>query len=64
MEGKRLTIKISHFRPDTTVLFSHSVVPISLQPHRLHAAAKSHQSCLTLCNPIDGSPPGCISIDK
>ena len=22
------------------------------------AAAKSHQSCLTLCNPIDGSPPG------
>ena len=22
------------------------------------AAAKSHQSCLTLCNPRDGSPPG------
>ena len=22
------------------------------------AAAKSHQSCPTLCNPIDGSPPG------
>ena len=22
------------------------------------AAAKSFQSCLTLCNPIDGSPPG------
>ena len=22
------------------------------------AAAKSHQLCLTLCNPIDGSPPG------
>ena len=21
-------------------------------------AAKSHQSCPTLCNPIDGSPPG------
>ena len=21
-------------------------------------AAKSHQSCLTLCDPIDGSPPG------
>ena len=21
-------------------------------------AAKSMQSCLTLCNPIDGSPPG------
>ena len=24
----------------------------------LHAAAKSLQSCLTLCDPIDGSPPG------
>ena len=22
------------------------------------AAAKSHQSCPTLCNPVDGSPPG------
>ena len=22
------------------------------------AADKSHQSCLTLCDPIDGSPPG------
>jgi len=22
------------------------------------AAAKSHQLCPTLCNPIDGSPPG------
>ena len=24
----------------------------------LYAAAKSVQSCPTLCNPIDGSPPG------
>ena len=24
----------------------------------LHATAKSLQSCLTLCDPIDGSPPG------
>ena len=22
------------------------------------SVAKSHQSCPTLCNPIDGSPPG------
>ena len=22
------------------------------------AAAKSHQSCPTLCDPLDGSPPG------
>ena len=26
----------------------------------LAAAAKSLQSCLTLCNPIDGSPPGSL----
>ena len=26
---------------------------------RVAAAAKSLQSCPTLCNPIDGSPPGC-----
>ena len=26
------------------------------------AAAKSLQSCLTLCNPIDGSPPGSSSL--
>ena len=24
----------------------------------IHAAAKSLQSCLTLCDPLDGSPPG------
>ena len=30
------------------------------EPSRLQsaAAAKSLQSCTTLCNPIDGSPPG------
>ena len=26
--------------------------------HRYPATAKSLQSCPTLCNPIDGSPPG------
>ena len=35
---------------------------VSLKKLRVHhiyaAAAKSLQSCLTLCNPIDGSPPG------
>ena len=29
-----------------------------LVPAAAAAAAKSLQSCLTLCNPIDGSPPG------
>ena len=35
---------------------------LSFNPHNIPAAAavaaKSFQSCLTLCNPIDGSPPG------
>ena len=30
----------------------------SLGVYAAAAAAKSLQSCLTLCNPIDGSPPG------
>ena len=28
------------------------------QSEKAAAAAKSLQSCLTLCDPIDGSPPG------
>ena len=31
---------------------------LTLYYYVLYAAAKSHQSCVTLCNPIDGSPPG------
>ena len=27
-------------------------------PREVAAVAKSRQSCLTLCDPIDGSPPG------
>ena len=37
------------------------VVPSLVVEHGLQgaaAAAKSLQSCPTLCNPIDGSPPG------
>ena len=37
-------------------MISLSGFPFLLWPHA--AAAKSHQSCLTLCDPIDGSPPG------
>ena len=32
--------------------------PIILPFHTVHAAAKSLQSCPTLCDPIDGSLPG------
>ena len=47
--------------------WSHSVVSNSSRPHGLQptrllclaaAAAKSLQSCPTLCDPMDGSPPG------
>ena len=38
----------------------YTLIPISYFITLLHptAAAKSLQSCLTLCDPIDGSPPG------
>ena len=32
--------------------------PYACKPYLAAAAAKSLQSCPTLCNPIDGSPPG------
>ena len=35
-----------------------SCLSFSLLLHAAAAAAKSLQSCPTLCNPIDGSPPG------
>ena len=34
------------------------VADVSNSPKLVSAAAKSLQSCLTLCDPIDGSPPG------
>ena len=33
-------------------------LPCLSHSHAAAATAKSHQSCLTLCDPIDGSPPG------
>ena len=39
---------------DAVFLFSYRVVGILLT----HPAAKSLQSCPTLCDPTDGSPPG------
>ena len=34
-----------------------SNLQIAYNPYQAAAAAKSLQSCLTLCDPIDGSPP-------
>ena len=33
-------------------------IPWTEEPGSLQSAAKSLQSCPTLCNPIDSSPPG------
>ena len=40
--------------------FSHylNIIQIMLHDRNASAAAKSLQSCPTLCDPIDGSPPG------
>ena len=35
-----------------------SITILQLDSYNAAAAAKSLQSCPTLCNPIDGSPPG------
>ena len=43
-----------HFQ--VTVLLGHLLDPIKCAA----AAAKSLQSCLTLCDPIDSSPPGSL----
>ena len=39
-------------------LSAHTMAPLSQQRRAAAAAAKSLQSCSTLCDPIDGSPPG------
>ena len=44
------------------IIFQLKKKDLSIQVHGFHAAAaaaKSLQSCPTLCDPIDGSPPGC-----
>ena len=47
---------------ETIEAIGHRVKDLSHQSlswtHAAAAAAKSLQSCLTLCDPIDGSPPG------
>ena len=41
-----------------SVIKKHEVMPFTATQRSLAAAAKSLQSCLTLCDSIDGSPPG------
>ena len=45
--------------PKSVMLGFHQVQKdLGRETASLTAAAKSHQSCPALCNPIDGSPPG------
>ena len=45
--------------PDVAIWLMNYIIYLSLLNHLpAAAAAKSLQSCLTLCYPIDGSPPG------
>ena len=47
-------------RQQETLIIGNWKLPVTLA--RYAAAAKLLQSCLTLCNPIDGSPPGSPSL--
>ena len=52
------TERLSHFLIDVFVLQCHPMVASNTTFNLAAAAAKSLQLCPTLCNPIDGSPPG------
>ena len=54
-----LVLLVSNFSTHTCmiskpIIFTHDLNKVAAAA----AAAKSLQSCLTLCDPIDGSPPG------
>ena len=67
LEEARAGIKIAgrninnlRYADDTTLMCRQILYHLSHQgsPKLLSATAKSLQSCPTLCDPIDGSPPG------
>ena len=52
-------MKISIISVDNCRFYHYySLLPTFIMERNTAAAAKSLQSCPTLCNPIDGSPPG------
>ena len=56
-----MEIKREILFPKEFMIFFNSITYSNVQCNRgkdVAAAAKSRQSCLTLCDPIDGSPPG------
>ena len=53
-----LKISFSTNKTSLTTLKRKKKVKCAGNPPNSAATAKSLQSCLTLCDPIDGSPPG------
>ena len=58
-KSKQIYIKITGTHPDCLIAWKMCLTP-QFSKSRLYAAAaaKSLQLCPTLCDPIDGSPPG------
>ena len=54
--------KSSDFCPSTSSIYKSSWNSTGFDIHAAAAAAKSLQLCPTLCDPIDGSPPGFPSL--
>ena len=64
METKKFSLKPS---PDHRIIVSDNFSLLLklkklFKKHIAAAAAKSLRSCPTLCDPIDGSPPGFLSL--
>ena len=57
-EQIHLTAFLTHHLPLIATQVSHFTSGIWRMHSNTAAAAKSLQSCPTLCDPIDGSPPG------
>ena len=55
---KTAALSLSYGRQCNQGQFSWVSAPASVSLPLTFSAAKSLQSCLTLCDPIDGSPPG------